>query len=68
MKIHLLFAWYDFWIGWYYDRKDSLYICPLPMFVVKITRELKYQPGEYDKDIDKVCGRDSGRFLVPPRE
>jgi hypothetical protein len=32
VKVVPFFAWYDFWIGWYYDRqKNKLYICPLPM-------------------------------------
>ena len=37
LKLSLFFAWYDFWIGAFYDRqKRILYICPLPMIVVKI--------------------------------
>lgn len=31
MKIKLLFAWYDLWVGAFYDRKGKrLYILPLP--------------------------------------
>lgn len=31
MKINLIFAWYDLWIGLYYDRKNNwLYILPFP--------------------------------------
>ena len=37
MKLSLFFAWYDFWIGIYYDRKKRiLYICFLPMVVIKL--------------------------------
>ncbi len=36
-SISLSFAWYDFWVGWFYDRNNRvLYICLLPMFVIKI--------------------------------
>jgi hypothetical protein len=37
MNISFFFAWYDFWIGWFYDtKKKILYVCPLPMCVIKI--------------------------------
>lgn len=40
MKFTLFFAWYDFWIGWFYDRrKRALYVCPVPMLCVKIERK-----------------------------
>jgi hypothetical protein len=27
-------AWYDFWVGAYWDRTNRvLYVCPLPMIV-----------------------------------
>jgi hypothetical protein len=39
MKITIFFAWYDFWIGWYYDQKKAtLYVCPLPMCAIKIEK------------------------------
>lgn len=32
MKVRFLFAWYDLWIGAYWDSKSRrLYILPLPM-------------------------------------
>ena len=37
MKVSMFFAWYDFWIGWFWDsKKRVLYICLIPMVVVKI--------------------------------
>ena len=35
MVIRIFFAWYDFWVGFYYDRTGQiLYFCPLPMLVI----------------------------------
>lgn len=33
MKIKLLFAWHDLWVGLFWDNKKKLlYIFPIPMF------------------------------------
>jgi hypothetical protein len=37
MSVSVKFAWYDFWIGAYWDRKAHvLYVCPLPMFLITV--------------------------------
>jgi hypothetical protein len=37
MTIKPFFRWYDLWIGVFIDTKNrTVYICPLPMFGVKI--------------------------------
>lgn len=37
MRIRFFFAWYDFWVGAYYDRDRAvLYVCPLPCCVFEI--------------------------------
>jgi len=39
MKVTLFWAWYDLWVGIFVDkRKRAVYICPLPMVVIKIER------------------------------
>ena len=35
LKIRLFFAWFDLWIGAYWDRKKKiLYVCPVPTVVL----------------------------------
>ena len=37
MKIKLILAWYDFWVGVYWDRRwKRLYILPFPMIGLRI--------------------------------
>ncbi len=38
MNVRPIFAWYDFWIGIFYDRnKRVVYIFPIPMIGIKVT-------------------------------
>ena len=38
MKARFIFAWYDLWIGAYWDRKArALYILPAPCFGIVLT-------------------------------
>lgn len=43
-KIKFIFAWYDFWIGWYWDRdKRILYIFPVPCFGIAVRFKPKHK-------------------------
>ena len=38
MKIRIFFAWYDIWIGFYWNNLvKTLYICPIPMICIRIS-------------------------------
>ncbi len=65
MKIRPLFAWYDMWIGAYYDRKDKkLYVLPLPCLgiVIDFKRPPKPLTEDQKKEIEALrkLGYDHG--------
>lgn len=44
MGVRFFFAWFDFWVGWYYDRfKHILYLCPVPCCVIAIQFPVDHQ-------------------------
>jgi hypothetical protein len=41
-KLRVFFAWYDLWVGFYYDQKRrTLYFCPLPCVVFMLEMRSK---------------------------
>jgi len=59
-RISVFFAWYDLWIGAYFDRADrQLYICPIPMLGVKIDLRRYY--------VILYAGRVCGMTIDPVR-
>ena len=44
MKVKFIFAWYDLWVGIFYDRKKNwIYILPLPMLGIIIQMPRKWR-------------------------
>ena len=40
LTVRVSFAWYDLWVGFYWDRKArALYCCPLPTLLIRIGPE-----------------------------
>ena len=54
-KLGVFLAWYDFWIGIYFDRQiRKLYICPFPMIVVWIQLAPEDKAKTASKAFDKT--------------
>lgn len=62
-KIEFIFAWYDFWIGIFYDRKKKwIYIFPVPMcgIIIKFG-EKQCRDCRSMSECDRLgCARDRG--------
>ena len=58
------FAWYDIWIGAFWDRKKrALYVCPLPTLLIEIPfgqvkapLSDRLEQRGFTKRLDRVCG------------
>jgi hypothetical protein len=45
VKLRARFAWYDMWIGAFWDRRARvLYLCPLPMLLLEVRFQDKSGP------------------------
>ena len=67
-KVTALFAWYDFWIGVYWDRKKRLlYVFPLPMlgFVVNC-QNCKSLGHDWESDGGRPCPWDLSHDCSQP--
>jgi len=57
-RLRFFFAWYDLWIGAYFDRLNrQLYICPLPCCVIQVDLRTYYAiMGQTEKYKNTVVG------------
>jgi hypothetical protein len=61
LKFSISFRWYDFWIGWYWDRENrAIYICLLPMLPIRIS----IQNAAEDDDDEIMYCQDCGRMIL----
>ena len=64
LKIEIKFKWYDFWVGWFWDKNSrSLYICLLPMIPIKITSQKLMECPMCGKAMKKTAYLDEGWLL-----
>jgi hypothetical protein len=74
LKAKMFFAWFDFWIGFYWDKeKRALFFAPLPCLVFKIkVRESELPPGmckcghRRDRHINSGCVERDPQYIVCP--
>lgn len=64
LKVRLSFLWFDFWVGFFYDRtRQILYFCPLPMIVFSFRLEEIEDCPNCEKELEKIAYMDDGWIL-----
>lgn len=57
MKIQLIFKWFDFWLGLFWDEKKNwLYILPVPMFGIIFKFKTPFK--KWMKEITEIAYRE----------
>jgi hypothetical protein len=63
IKFKIIFKWYDFWIGLFWDRhRKMLYIFPIPMLGIRISFN-RLEEREHGRDVpDSVEPKEKDTF------
>lgn len=57
MQLSIIFAWYDFWVGFYWDRKGrTLYFLPIPTIGISIKFPAKAETKKSASSTMCACG------------
>jgi hypothetical protein len=64
LAVKLSFKWFDFWVGWYFDKVSRvLYVCLLPMLPIRLYLEPKQVCPKCGHLMKKVAIMDEGWSL-----
>lgn len=63
--VNVFFAWFDFWIGLYFDRnKKILYLCPFPMLCISFRIEKVKVCPKCEKPMSKMAHNTGDGWLL----